>query len=243
MPQGHVISASPSTPSLVVVGQHCQRFTMATIGHFSSSSLTSHLNITTILDFIRFTTLAKSTISLEQRAFYNPPEKLPTHIARLLVSLLAISEDVVGSLWENLKEVVWNSSDEVNEQVIRRYNHFALQNGTSYRHLYPPSPFCQVPSCPHAASKTPLREPSTYRATLFTLRDGTLPIYTTSLYCRGSNTSNIIFFAVLMQSAQVVIHAITSITTYTSEVRQGHITLVYLRLYRFQETSFTAGGH
>ena len=47
----------------------------------------------------------------------------------------------------------------------------------AYRHLYPPVRQCTV--C-HGT----LKEPVKHKATLFTLREGALPVYVTSLFCR-----------------------------------------------------------
>lgn len=68
----------------------------------------------------------------------------------------------------------------------------------AYRHLYPPVFTCQEPTCRHfhnSAVKITLTEPCTYKATLFTLRDGALPVYTTSLYCRGTPPIKVSFLA------------------------------------------------
>ncbi|KAJ6479387.1 hypothetical protein DFH09DRAFT_951397, partial [Mycena vulgaris] len=56
----------------------------------------------------------------------------------------------------------------------------------TYRHLYPPVRSCQHRDCQnmHADRNIlTLTDPLTHNATLFTLKHGALPIYTTSLYC------------------------------------------------------------
>ncbi|KAH6901186.1 hypothetical protein BKA70DRAFT_1114809, partial [Coprinopsis sp. MPI-PUGE-AT-0042] len=57
-----------------------------------------------------------------------------------------------------------------------------------FMHLYPPVRSCMTDGCSGACSDPnilTLTEPRSHPATLFTLNHGALPIYTTSLYCRG----------------------------------------------------------
>lgn len=59
---------------------------------------------------------------------------------------------------------------------------------SAYHHMYPPNRVCTTPDCPRFHSSNTVKmltEPVTHKATLFTLREGSLPIYTTSFYCRG----------------------------------------------------------
>jgi len=60
--------------------------------------------------------------------------------------------------------------------------------GAAYRHLIPPTRVCHVFDCPNHRDNNDvatLGEPVTHKATLFTLHDGVLPVFTTSLYCHS----------------------------------------------------------
>ncbi|KAF5345361.1 hypothetical protein D9758_008449 [Tetrapyrgos nigripes] len=143
-----------------------------------------------ILSFVRLCCLAKPTLQLDRRTVSSPPDSLSSRVVKIISACLDASEDVVNELWNALKVVVWQHGPiAASEEEIRLFNVHALQWDTSYRHLYPPVHTCQVSTCRHhilnSEREFNLCEPSTYKATLFTLKDGVLPIYTTSLYCRG----------------------------------------------------------
>lgn len=60
----------------------------------------------------------------------------------------------------------------------------------AYHHIYPPVRVCQDLHCKNYRADDlllTLSDPVTHKASLFTLRYGALPVYSTSLYCRGSN--------------------------------------------------------
>ncbi|KAL4256186.1 hypothetical protein AB1N83_012856 [Pleurotus pulmonarius] len=101
-------------------------------------------------------------------------------------------ESMVLRCWDSLKYIIWSTPNVVpSEDEIKRFNECALPFGISYWHIFPPTRTCINPACAHHSSRhaaRPLKEPMTYKATLFTLRDGSLPIYTTSLYCHGCHT-------------------------------------------------------
>ena len=55
--------------------------------------------------------------------------------------------------------------------------------------LYPPTRVCQKYDCARYrvdSSVCTLSEPVSYKATLFTLQNGVLPVFATSYYCHGS---------------------------------------------------------
>lgn len=59
----------------------------------------------------------------------------------------------------------------------------------AYQHIFPPVRICQNLHCKNSqtnAQDLTLVELVTHKATLFTLRDGALPVYATSMYCRGN---------------------------------------------------------
>ncbi|KAJ7463097.1 hypothetical protein B0H11DRAFT_1923035 [Mycena galericulata] len=88
-----------------------------------------------------------------------------------------------------IQEVVWSASDE----EITIYNDAALARGTcvnfakAFRHIYPPLRVCMNTKCPNHRESDDimtLTDPPTYKATLFTARNGALSVYASSLYCR-----------------------------------------------------------
>ena len=61
--------------------------------------------------------------------------------------------------------------------------------------LYPPTRVCQTFGCTRYRAEQnicTLTEPVSYKATLFTLRSGGLPVFAVSYYCRGSSFDGIL---------------------------------------------------
>ncbi|PPQ87552.1 hypothetical protein CVT26_010631, partial [Gymnopilus dilepis] len=137
-----------------------------------------------------------------------PPKHPPPSSLRLFASLFQVTPATISSLWNLLRFEVWSSpkaSTAASEAEVKAYNKVALDLGTceflshSFRSLfdilrpslltsYPPTRVCMSKDCTaHRASDTTrtLTDPRTHKARLFTLREGALPIYTTSLYCRA----------------------------------------------------------
>ncbi|PPQ64861.1 hypothetical protein CVT26_002579 [Gymnopilus dilepis] len=145
-----------------------------------------------ILQFIRFASFGRGPIELIADDLHCPPKSLPEHMVAILAKVLGETSSVIKRLWIALKDEVWKHKAEIvgSEEEITLYNRYALPLGTSYNHIYPPVRTCQTTACPNFRASNDVRtlkEPRTYKATLFTLRQGTMPIYTTSLYCRGCN--------------------------------------------------------
>ncbi|KAJ3500454.1 hypothetical protein NLJ89_g9787 [Agrocybe chaxingu] len=118
-----------------------------------------------------------------------PPQNLSHPFEKLFSRALDAPPDFVQRCWTALKEQVWHSSSSIafSEEDILTYNTHAHPLQLSYRHIYPPVKICTTKECPHRVKSKPLVEPLTHPATLFTLREGALPVFTTSLYCRGCN--------------------------------------------------------
>jgi hypothetical protein len=60
-------------------------------------------------------------------------------------------------------------------------------NLIAYHDLYPPTRVCQSPECVNyrdGNEVATLTDVTTFRASLFTLRDGSLPVHSVSTYCR-----------------------------------------------------------
>ncbi|KAF9477654.1 hypothetical protein BDN70DRAFT_810293 [Pholiota conissans] len=144
------------------------------------------------MEFIKFCQLAKPLIKSNTRDCRLPPAELPSNVCILLSRLIKENFQNTQEYWKALKGHIWVSKDEViaAPSDVVQYNREALPLGTSYRHIFPPTRVCLTPGCPNF--RTPnesnimtLSDPSTYTGTLFTLREGALPVFTTSLYCRG----------------------------------------------------------
>lgn len=188
---------------------------------------TPHVNLSNVIKFLTYASLAKASIEWGTKDKAHPPANLPPNVQYLLARL--IHEDVtsVQTYWSALKDYLWEQAPlfHAQPQDIQEYNKEALNMGTcelfqcrsllflclittqAYQHLFPPSRVCLRPSCenhrtPDNADIMTLTHPTTHHATLFTLREGTLPIFTTSLYCRGtSGPLCCIFFLIISPTA------------------------------------------
>ncbi|KAJ7454472.1 hypothetical protein FB451DRAFT_1280048 [Mycena latifolia] len=142
--------------------------------------------------FIRYASLARESIELSQSDKLQCPEVLPLHILRVLATALGEKDThLVETCWSAFRELVWSQPlvSPTDEEILA-YDDAALHHQTSFRHLYPPVRSCQSSDCSnHRTDENmlTLTEPLTYSATLFTLKFGALPVYTTSLYCRSCN--------------------------------------------------------
>ncbi|TFY69096.1 hypothetical protein EVJ58_g607 [Rhodofomes roseus] len=97
--------------------------------------------------------------------------------------------ETTSGLWDVLRDAVWSNSKPVaTEEDIVAFHVFGLDRGLGYRDVFPPTRTCLNAACGHYRNDdaiATLTDPITYRATLFTLREGALPVFVTSVYCRG----------------------------------------------------------
>jgi hypothetical protein len=73
--------------------------------------------------------------------------------------------------------------------VVRDFSCCTDLNYIGYHDLYPPTRVCQSLECTNYRVNdevATLTDPLAYRASLFTLRDGALPVHSVSTYCRGT---------------------------------------------------------
>ncbi|KAJ3506212.1 hypothetical protein NLJ89_g6995 [Agrocybe chaxingu] len=151
----------------------------------------THHELGKVLKFISLSRLAIPSIRQEHRKHNDPslaPERLPQEIQTILENALDETPAFVQECWLAFKEQLWctpHNGQTASHEDIRLYNQFALPQKFSYRHIYPPLRTCNNPECSHHKDSKPLDHPLSHAATLFTLREGALPVYTTSLYCRG----------------------------------------------------------
>lgn len=168
----------------------------------------SEISFQEILLFIRLALIALPSIKLFQKDIHTLPNVLPQHIAGTLSGAIGWDLQTVERYWHALSTVIYaHPPTTATEEEVKLYNKHALTRGTcesylplfpaqnlvltsftAHRHIYPPVRSCQLPECPNyrADGSLTLREPTTHAASLFTLSEGALPVFTTSLYCRGA---------------------------------------------------------
>lgn len=168
--------------------------------HFGDISLEE------MLAFMRLVQLVKPAIELSQRDRLQPPPRLPERVHSFLAAALRKSYTEVAWYWCAFRRIAWNGHPaSATREDIAAFHEHGLSRGLGmyprqllyhlyhpyddvpgYRDLYPPTRVCLHPSCKNfrqSSDTLTLTEPISYRATLFTLREGALPIHTTSLYC------------------------------------------------------------
>ena len=161
-----------------------------------------------LIKFVTFCQTLRSTLELRLTNLSSPSNCLPTDLVHVIAGAMSESTETIQQAWGQFNHEIWSMLGKIqlSEVDIHTYNECVLPLGTcvfstlyvhlieltdsfqAYRHLYPPTRVCNTSGCighRHSNNIKTLTEPVTYKATLFTLREGSLPIYTTSLYCRG----------------------------------------------------------
>lgn len=160
--------------------------------------------------FIRLAKLLRPHIEHSLLDIRQPPPLLPPHVLEFIGASLHKSLSEVNWYWYALKNAVWTDSGaQATREDVEMFRKHGLQRGIGeyvkhpiisllniylnlgYGDLFPPTRVCLRPECPNYRQNNDvmtLTEPTSYRATLFTLRDGALPVHTTSLYCHGKST-------------------------------------------------------
>ncbi|TFK91005.1 hypothetical protein K466DRAFT_573933 [Polyporus arcularius HHB13444] len=143
-------------------------------------SQTPHLGdilLDDIVSFLRFARLTRSNIEITLYDKTNPPVLLPRSVHEFLAAALQKSFTEVAWLWYALRGAVWTSGKVVATQ----------EEVTAFRdHGLSRSIVCIRLECRNHRTNNDLLtlgEPISYRATLYTLHEGALPVHTTSLYC------------------------------------------------------------
>ncbi|KAK7683616.1 hypothetical protein QCA50_013454 [Cerrena zonata] len=131
-------------------------------------------------------------IKFQQVDISHPPSTIPFQMEHMLACAMNVDILLIADLWIVFKDVLWMMSmgdmlhRPAQQKDIQLFNQFALHEKLAYRAFYPPVRVCQNPQCIHFRLNNniqTLTEPVTHQATLFTLAEGVLPVYTTSLYC------------------------------------------------------------
>lgn len=127
--------------------------------------------------------------------------------------------------------------------LVSTYFFLLLLALSAYRHQYPPTRICLTPRCSNARPDgnpdhiRTLTNALTHQATLFTMWEGALRIYTTSTYCRGEYVAYLIFEPCLMPLFQDVIPSTTPTILSTANPALAHIMQVSLMLSRLLNTA------
>ncbi|KAF4614627.1 hypothetical protein D9613_003186 [Agrocybe pediades] len=150
------------------------------------------LELETILCFIQYALLARPTIRFYSVDARTPPALPSLAVQLVLAQCTGVSVETTKALWDVFKDLVWAAKEDniPSTDAVYTFNKYALPLGISYYHLYPPVRACQNVSCGNYRATDDIRtlgEPATYKASLFTLRSGALPVYSTSLYCSKCN--------------------------------------------------------
>ncbi|KAF8587176.1 hypothetical protein K439DRAFT_1614479 [Ramaria rubella] len=152
--------------------------------------------ITTYINFLRH---LKEHIDFTQCVNYsNPPQCLPTTIHNLLKQALELDDTTTQVCWSALKELAWSQDPNMpsTPDLVALLPIFLRHGGPlgiALIELFPPTCVCLLTTCPNysqSADDAPyLAEPSSHKATVFTLVHGSLPMRTFSTYCQGCLTS------------------------------------------------------
>ncbi|PPQ67448.1 hypothetical protein CVT26_007242 [Gymnopilus dilepis] len=141
------------------------------------------LDVDLVTRFIRFAILVRPTLQASVKDTSCPPDALPRRVLLTLSRALKASIPTVEDCWQALKRNVWTSSNIVaSVEEIHLLNECGRPFEIGYRHLYPPTRTCRKAGCRNQRDSDEVKtlsEPVTHKATLFTLREGALPVYST----------------------------------------------------------------
>ncbi|KAF7345993.1 hypothetical protein MVEN_01621900 [Mycena venus] len=99
---------------------------------------------------------------------------------QILACCLGTDIGLIQTCWAAFKDVVWNHPDvTATDEEITTYNNAALSRDTFRVCINP-----EYENHRDSDNIMTLDHPLTYKATLFTARNGALPVYISSLYCR-----------------------------------------------------------
>ncbi|KAF8064136.1 hypothetical protein FPV67DRAFT_1671883 [Lyophyllum atratum] len=110
----------------------------------------------------------------------SPPAVLPQSVALLLSTLCGVTFATVEALWDRLREMVWNHQ-ELEQSVLD----VLKKHGGNLGHdvLYPPVLTCTEDNCPKARQRQKLQKAEQWKAILYTLDRGAVPMWAVHLYC------------------------------------------------------------
>ncbi|KAG1720182.1 hypothetical protein EDB19DRAFT_1930573 [Suillus lakei] len=142
--------------------------------------------------FVRLACMAKPFIRQCMTDIRHPPIHPPEVVVSLLAGALGQDPPTILTCWVAFRQVIWTHGAVLpTDQEIEAFNRHGLVRGIGYHDLYPPTRVCQRPECVNyrdGDEVATLTDVNTFRASLFTLRDGSLPVHSVSTYCRQCHT-------------------------------------------------------
>ncbi|KDQ52939.1 hypothetical protein JAAARDRAFT_183569 [Jaapia argillacea MUCL 33604] len=171
----------------------------------TTPELHASLTFDTVVKYVDLARLARPNIKRIQPWYKNgPPERLPHLVHEFLALSLGLDHETSKLAWETFRDVVWERNfHPLDPDVLSRASSYmesivdyGLDRGIGFFNLYPPTETCLDPACRHVLeyqdvvylSERELKEPSQYEITVFTVKLGAVPGFTTSLYCRKCYT-------------------------------------------------------
>ncbi|KDQ10250.1 hypothetical protein BOTBODRAFT_178283 [Botryobasidium botryosum FD-172 SS1] len=145
------------------------------------------LDPTLIYRFLRLLHLTKAAIINHRRADA-AAGYLPRSVNNFLSNALGKGLQTISYLWNTLGPSVpaLDGALRASKEEIALLHTYGWDQGLSYRDFYSPYTVCPDRACPRFGQ--PLAVPLKYKATLFTLREGALPVFCNSLICQGCST-------------------------------------------------------
>ncbi|KAJ7063878.1 hypothetical protein C8F01DRAFT_1054782 [Mycena amicta] len=150
----------------------------------TSQKTAPSLSLAETFTFIRLLVCLKNDIVLVQPSRVHDeraPLVLPPSIICFISDVLKIDEQWVEGFWAELKDEVWGWPDVVptkeEEEMFRQHG---WKRGLTSLVLYPPSHYCDNPSC---GRQSPLKKATSRQVVVYTLGRGVLPAYEIKLYC------------------------------------------------------------
>lgn len=180
----------------------------ASLGPMAASSpISATLSLRQTLRFTRLLSHLKQDVLLVQPARVSTTEAptfLPPSIKTFLAAAVGISESLVMTSWESLRDEIWElpvetlSQEEENLFRVHGWkigiskgllNHLLFLTKLSYvasMSLYPPSHYCTNPAC---GRKLPMKKATPRQVVIYTLSSGVVPAWEIQLYCPDCNTT------------------------------------------------------
>ncbi|KAG2743488.1 hypothetical protein P692DRAFT_201886487 [Suillus brevipes Sb2] len=161
---------------------------MMGIGQLLASLDEYDLTFPDLMAFVRLACMAKPFIRQCMTDIRHPPIHPPEVVVSLLAGALGQDPPTILACWVAFRQIIWTHGAVLpTDQEIEAFNRHGLVHSIGYHDLYPPTRVCQRPECVNYRDDdevATLTDVNTFRASLFTLRDGSLPVHSVSTYCR-----------------------------------------------------------
>ncbi|KAF9518066.1 hypothetical protein BS47DRAFT_1338638 [Hydnum rufescens UP504] len=143
---------------------------------------------------------------------------LPHNVLDFLAHALKANIAHIQTLWDIIGPHAMNTAPVApTSRDLEAFRVYGVENEISYWDVYPPTRICTMPLC----NGQQLGDHMCHKAVLFTLQEGALPIFSTSVYCHSIYYHN------------YVVHKETSTRTYYPGVPE----IIQLATYYFAESA------